>query len=171
MSDLAEVRRFWPRATGNDDYYKVKVRGVSLSIWATDDYGAPHWEVCVIDGRADVAKVRANRWHQLHRDNNPIGPTIAAAMAAAGFGVRPIGRYRETFNQFQDRTQGKAIRHRAWHKRKYRDGPVMLFADLCNKHDDGRLMWPVLLESRQRPRKGVRLGKARRTQAVRGGRG
>ena len=151
MSDLAEIRRFWPRAIN------VRLHGHKICVQPSKGskftLTKPHVWWCIADQRGGL-------WTYYERS------TLAAAMAAAGFAQRPIGRYRETFNQYADRTQGKAIKHRAWHDRKYRDKPVMLFAETCRRHDDGTVAWPVLLESRQRPRKGVRLGRGLSSAAV-----
>jgi len=150
MSDLAEIRRFWPHAGHwylfGELYVPKPTRRYMLSATQSSD------------GSWYVTRYEASCTRMAFFD----GPTIAAAMAAAGFAQRPIGRYRETFNQYADRTQGKPVKHRAWHARRYSDKPVMLFADTCQRHDDGTVAWPVLLESRQRPRKGVRLGKLKR---------
>jgi len=154
MNDLAEIRRFWPKATTTlREVYSPTKNPLGPRSWYLSRGSDGEW---LLSDWCEIAKTFV--WHT--------GPTIAAAMAAAGFAQRPIGRYRETFNQYADRTQGKPVKHRAWHARRYSDKPVMPFSDTCMRHDDGTASWPVLLESRQRPRKKVRLGKRGRRLAL-----
>ena len=158
MTDLQEIRRFWPwMPPPHVDYlghkdYQCRRRGVH---YLAHRHQAQWW--------VSAVNQHSRSWSEVFVDEDGYriggGDTIAAAMAAAGFAQRPIGRYRETFNQYADRLNDKAMRYRAWHDRRYRDKPIMPLADACKRHDDGTRLWPVLLESRQRPRKGVRLGK------------
>lgn len=111
MSDLAEIRRFWPRATC------LPLSDGRLA-WIPE-------KLCLIDLRVTKAGNYAVVRHD-PRDAWEVvgfGDTIAAAMAAAGFGRRLPGI------------------HAIW-----RRGDATA----------------IKLESRQRPRKGVRLGKAKR---------
>jgi len=115
--DLAEVRRFWPKAGSwylfGEVYVPKPIKQHMLSAMQSSDGS---WYVTRYeDGCA--------------RSTHFVGPTIAAAMAAAGFGVRPIVGYRS----------------------------CRLTVDRLKKDlGTGSL---VKLESRQRPRKGVRFGK------------
>ena len=124
MRDLAEVRRFWPGATVLDFcgplYVARPVRRHELTIAESSDGS---W--FLHDWRDGFAYHKA--------------PTIAAAMAAAGFGVRPKG-WRAI-----DR-KGRTEASRAWQK-----GP---WSDYCR----------VPPQSRQRPRKGARLGNKKRCE-------
>jgi hypothetical protein len=125
VRDLMEVRRFWPNAGRRyllgDCYIARPVEHFML--------GA----VRSIDGSWSVTRYYDGLIRPRHFD----GPTIAAAMAAAGFGVRPKG-WRAI-----DR-KGRTEASRAWQK-----GP---WSDYCR----------VPPQSRQRPHKGVRLGNKKR---------
>lgn len=175
MGDLQEIRRFWPWMRECDwfgprrAFWSRRYRGVQVVVARMDAalWAQAGWAVTFCDDRSR-RRSKSDPWdgNQFFTARSHKGSTIAAAMAAAGFAQRPIGRYRETFNQYADRTQGKPVKHRAWHARRYRDKPVMPFADTCQRHDDGTVAWPVLLESRQRPRKGVRLGRRGRRLAL-----
>jgi hypothetical protein len=127
MRDLAEVRRFWPKAAEIDFcgplYVARPVRRHELTI--AESLGGGWFLSDWRDGGPELSAVYR-------------GPTIAAAMAAAGFGVRKKG-WRAI-----DR-KGRTEVSRAWQKGSW--------PDYCR----------VPPQSRQRPRKRVRLGgKARR---------
>ena len=130
MSDLAEVRRFWPKAA---KWYLF-----------TDIYIAKP----VAQHKISISRHSNGSWYVTRYLSKPLrwrcqffdGDSIAAAMAAAGFGVRQEGPYAE--------------RKRQQHYWRFPNG----FDPF------------VKLDSRQRPRKGVRLGKERRAQAAKGGR-
>ncbi len=121
--DLAEVRRFWPKAVELDFcgplYVARPVRRHELTIAESADGS---W--FLHDWRGGCAYHKA--------------PTIAAAMAAAGFVARKVGMHRS----------------------------LRLFLQAENRHPWNPEDWKprrTPLQSRQRPRKGVRLGgKARR---------
>jgi hypothetical protein len=124
--DFAEVRWFWPKAVELDFcgplYVARPVRRHKLTIAESADGS---W--FLHDWRGGCAYHKA--------------PTIAAAMAAAGFWVRKKG-WRAI-----DR-KGRTEASRAWQK-----GP---WSDYCR----------VPPQSRQRPRKGVRLGREKRKARV-----
>ncbi len=123
MRDLAEVRRFWPKATKHDVFgplYAAKPLS-NGSIVILECAGGKGFLVCW-RGKAEVCG----------------GPTIAAAMAAAGFGKRKHGPYAM-------HNRGMAGVARAWQK-----GPWKGYDRVPHV-------------TRQRPRKRARLGgKARR---------
>jgi hypothetical protein len=125
MNDLAEVRRFWPNAGRRyllgDCYIARPVEHFML--------GA----VRSIDGSWSVTRYYDGLIRPRHFD----GPTIAAAMAAAGFGQRKPDKYAR---QRQQKSR--------W------------VAELQHRLDD--LFSLTQLQSRQRPRKGVRLGNKKR---------
>ncbi len=129
MRDLAEVRRFWPKAAEIDFcgplYVARPVRRHELTI--AESLGGGWFLSDWRDGGPELSAVYR-------------GPTIAAAMAAAGFAQRPEGYYRETTR---------------WRK--------------TWRGISGEYTTPALV-SRQRPRKGVRLGK-RRARTAKGGPG
>ena len=149
MSDLQEIRRFWPWVRAKDyapgvGFYLHDRRGVymgasySKAIWQFP----AGWAVWAHDNR----KWRTHKSNPWSGADIEVGagvrhPTIAAAMAAAGFGVRPKG--------------WRAIDR--------------LGRTQANKRTQQGL-WPgycrIPLESRQRPRKGVRLGKRGRRLAL-----
>lgn len=132
MRDLAEVRRFWPGATVLDFcgplYVARPVRWHWLTIAESFDGGwfLSDWR----DGGPELSAVYR-------------GPTIAAAMAAAGFAKRPKGGH---------------AKRRAMLALSARLHPML----------PGKTRIPLVY--RQRPRKGARLGKGRRAQAAKGGR-
>lgn len=140
MLDLAEVRRFWPWMrpphvdyTGHADY-QCRRRGVH---YLAHQHQAQWW--------VSVVNWHCRPWSEVFVDHDGYriggGDTVAEAMAAAGFGVRPKG-WRAI-----DR-KGRTEASRAWQK-----GP---WSDYCR----------VPPQSRQRPRKGVRLGKRGRRLAL-----
>ncbi len=125
MRDLAEVRRFWPRAT-----QQGLRRWVPLS-------GGTGLEIVFRRG-SDTWSVKDWRHGRVKTRN---GDTIAAAMAAAGFGVREPDEY------------ARNRQHKSRWVTEFQRGEGGLFS-----------MTP--LQSRQRPRKGVRLGKRGRRLAL-----
>lgn len=117
MGDLQEIRRFWPKATC------LPLSDGRLA-WIPE-------KLCLIDLRVTKAGNYAVVRHDPKAawDVVGFGDTIAAAMAAAGFGVRPKGTFR----------------------RKARDVWRFCKCNVCRaKHG---------FACRQRPRKGVRLGR------------
>ena len=120
MRDLAEIRRFWPRAVRSWDGYIYSFHPLKDARLALVNRPAGVW--CLADKRG--AKV----WTRHERS------TIAAAMAAAGFAARKVGKWRS----------------------------LRLFLEAENRHpwnpDDWK-PYKTPLQSRQRPRKGARLGK------------
>jgi hypothetical protein len=137
MRDLAEVRRFWPKAAEIDFcgplYVARPVRRHELTI--AESLGGGWFLSDWRDGGPELSAVYR-------------GPTIAAAMAAAGFARRPKSKFRN-----QD-------------KRAKYCGQILFPSSRVKPF---KTFTPM--ESRQRPRKGVRLGKGRRAQAAKGGRG
>ena len=129
MSELAEVRRYWPRAK----------RYKSGSYSAVPNWRK--WYACLFpceDGRdISVGEVDGNTsYHH--------APTIAEAMRAAGFGVRPLGGFA------RQRRLRVAVRKQA--------ADLWGFGATLTGDD------PVRLCDRQRPRKGVRLGACKRRE-------
>jgi hypothetical protein len=149
-SDLAEVRRFWPWMRPSDwfgdkrAFWSRTVRGVQVTV-------AFHGPVLWSPGWYSVAffDCRSRRWSKssprsgsdFFDDHTAVGPTIAAAMAAAGFGVHKPDKYAR---QRQQKSR--------W------------VAELQRRNGD--LFSMTQLESRQRPRKGARLGKRGRRLAL-----
>jgi hypothetical protein len=119
VHDLMEVRRFWPKATVLDFCGPMYVARPVRWHWLTiaESFGGGWFLSDWRDGDPELCAVYR-------------GPTIAAAMAAAGFGVRPVRSYRS----------------------------CRLTVDRL-KQDLGITGSLVKLQYRQRPRKGVRLGK------------
>ena len=119
MSDIQEIRRFWPKAVW----------------WGANTHAATNW----LRGLLWIERVKLDSYRVVFaypwRRRMFDGPTIAAAMAAAGFGER-------------------------------KKGP-------CAKRNRQESYWSlpggydpfVKLEGRQRPRKGVRLGRRGRRKA------
>jgi len=125
--ELQQVRRYWPRAKQSG---QLRVDGAVLwTIYVA--YGSRRLQIVVYaDGTASVGGWLLPIQSQ---------PTIAEAMRAAGFGVRPLGEFSGRPN---------AVQH-AW------------------SADNGRGGWCVFLascalQSTQRPRKGARLGLRKR---------
>ena len=153
MDDLAEIRRFWPWVRAKDQkphgFYLRNRRGIYLGIGygeAIFQFPAGWW-IWVQDER-DWRERRRNPWSGANF-YTPAGvrhPTIAAAMAAAGFGERKRGEFAER-------------RHR-WLTTRFGALRLWGFAPTLSGYE------PVKLESRQRPRKGVRLGKRGRRLAL-----
>ena len=112
MSDIQEIRRFWPKAVS------VRLHGHKICVQPSKGSKFTLTKPHVWWGIADQ---RGGLWTYYERS------TLAAAMAAAGFGERLPGI--------------RAIWRRG-------DAPA------------------IKLESRQRPRKGVRLGKRGRRLAL-----
>lgn len=127
MNDLQEIRRFWPKATQRGLRRFVPLSGgtgLDIVFWPSKQL----WGV--------------RRW-RFRRSCTYIGPTIAAAMAAAGFAERKKGFFAE-YNEVDTAVWLMVTKH---HADKYA----------------GKTRIP--LKSRQRPRKGVRLGKRGRRLA------
>jgi hypothetical protein len=125
VRDLAEVRRFWPNAGRRyllgDCYIARPVEHFMLGAVRSNDGS---WSV-------------TRYYNGVIRPRHFDGPTIAAAMAAAGFGERKWTGYRES---------------RPWWHR----------ARAQHYRETGELLDRVPLASSQRPRKGVRLGNKKR---------
>lgn len=142
MSDLQEIRRFWPWMppphVDTDGYhtYTAERRGVRYLV---HQHQAQWWlSVCNSGSRS---------WSEVFVDEDGYriggGDTIAAAMAAAGFAEREKGFFAE-YNQVD----------------------TAVWLRVTKRHADkyaGRTRIPP--QSRQRPRKGVRLGKRGRRLA------
>jgi len=110
--ELAEVRRYWPRA-------RVQWHDEEATCYCVP--GA--W--CIV--HADSASTIVRDWSGRESRIRAGAPTIAEAMRAAGFGVRPLGEFARTA------------------------ASAALLA-----YDQPQLA------TRQRPRKGVRLGRCKR---------
>jgi hypothetical protein len=124
MNDLAEIRRFWPKATWWGKNMHAAANGLRGLLWIERVKAGLHRVVYVPEN-----------WGRKDFD----GPTIAAAMAAAGFARRPKGGH---------------SKRRAMLATSAKLHPML----------PGKTRIP--LESRQRPRKGVRLGKRGRRLAL-----
>ena len=126
MNDLAEIRQFWPKATWWGKNMHAAANGLRGLLWIER----------VKVGLHRVVYVPEN-WGRKDFD----GPTIAAAMAAAGFGERKWTGYRE--------------KRPWWHQ-----------AREAHRLETGEVIDKQPLQSRQRPRKKVRLGKRGRRLAL-----
>lgn len=148
MSDLREIRRYWPwtRIRWPASAITSRRRNVSLSCDLTDEFSdGLYWKVYIGDGRHSPQKARNNPWtKEPCKSVTSYGLTIAAAMSAAGFGERKKGFFAE-----------------------YNEVDTAVWLRVTKRHADkyaGKTRIP--LESSQRPRKGVRLGKRRRRLAL-----
>ena len=127
MSDLAEIRQFWPRATTTlAGVYTPTRNPLGFRSWYLSQKSDGEW---LLSDWCEIEKTFT--WHA--------GPTIAAAMAAAGFAQRPKGGH---------------SKRRAMLATSAKLHPML----------PGKTRIP--LESRQRPRKKVRLGKRGRRLAL-----
>lgn len=145
MSDLQEIRRFWPWMRECDwfgprrAFWSRRYRGVQVVVARMDAalWAQAGWAVTFCDDRSR-RRSKSDPWdgNQFFTARSHKGSTIAAAMAAAGFAVKPEGKYRETNR-------------------------------LCKvwRGISGEYVTPALV-SCQRPRKGVRLGKHGRRLAL-----
>ena len=127
MSDLQEIRRFWPKAKEFD---------VFGPLYVAKPFGATSFVIMECADGTYLAKRRKTAW-------SFTGPTIAAAMAAAGFAERKKGFFAE-YNQVD----------------------TAVWLRVTKRHADkyaGRTRIPLVF--RQRPRKGVRLGRRGRRLA------
>ena len=149
MRDLAEIRRFWPWVKAKDQkpsrgFYPRNRRGVYMGMGYSEaifQFPAGWW-IWVQDDR-DWRERRRNPWSGANVDT-PAGvryPTIAAAMAAAGFAERKPDKYARQREQ------------------------LSRWVAECQR-GEGDFFSMTQPESRQRPRKGVRLGKRGRRLAL-----
>lgn len=130
MSELAEVRRYWPRA-------RVQWRDEEATSYCVP--GA--W--CIV--RADSASTIIRDWSGRESHIRARASTIAEAMRAAGFGVRPLGEF---------------ARHRQ-RRQLVRQQSADLWGFAATLTGDDL----VRLADLQRPRKGVRMGRRKRSGA------
>ncbi len=145
MRDLAEVRRFWPwMRPPHVDYLghaDYQCRRRGVHYLAHQHQGQSWVSVVNQHGRP---------WSTVFVDDDGYriggGDTLSAAMAAAGFGAREPDKYAR--------------------QRKQKSRWVTE-----SQRGEGNLFSMTPLQSRQRPRKRARLGKARRAQAAKGRRG
>lgn len=136
MRELAEVRRYWPRAKR----YK------------SGNYSAvPNWRkwyACLFpcDDAWDISVGEVDGCTRCHH-----APTIAEAMRAAGFGPRRLGEFARKATKRHEQQQRIIESGRC--------GPTWAAAS-------ARLLayYQPQLADRQRPRKGVRLGKRKRME-------
>ena len=143
MSDLAEIRKFWPwMRPPHVDYlghadFQCRRRGVH---YLAHQHQSQWW--------VSVVNWHGRPWSEVFVDDDGYriggGDTIAEAMAAAGFAKRPKGGHAKL---------------RAMLALSARLHPMLT----------GKTRIPIAY--RQRPRKGVRLGKGCRARAAKGGRG
>ena len=146
--ELREVRRYWPRARyagwdwhgwqSEDEPGVLYMRYSSERRWWRKRY-----ELCLDEEQGGWRVIDSNQ-DQLGR-----GATIAEAMRAAGFGVRPLGKHaRELVKRAEYRQQimGYAALGPSWAA-----GAARLLA-----------YYQPRLADRQRPRKGARLGRRKR---------
>jgi hypothetical protein len=155
MSDLAEVRRFWPWMRPSNwfgdkrAFWSRTVRGVQVAVaFHGPVLWSPGWySVSFFDSRSRRwSKSSPRSGNDFFDPHASVGPTIAAAMAAAGFGERKPDKYARQRKQ------------------------LSRWVAECQR-GEGDFFSMTQPEYRQRPRKGVRLGKARRAQAAKGRRG
>ncbi len=149
MRDLAEVRRFWPWMRPSDwfgdrrAFWARTVRGVQVSVaFHGPVLWSPGWySVSVFDSRSRRwSKSSPRSGNDFFDDRVGVGPTIAAAMAAAGFGKRKHDEY------------ARNRQHKSRWVTEFQRGEGGLFS-----------MTPLVY--RQRPCKGVRFGKRGRRLA------
>jgi hypothetical protein len=149
MRDLAEIRRFWPWVRAKDQkpsrgFYPRNRRGVYMGLGYSEALWKfpAGWNVWVTDDRPWQAR-KSNPWSgsDIETEAGVRHPTIAAAMAAAGFGVRPKGW--RAIDRIGRTQANKRTQQGLW-------------PDYCR----------VPLQSRQRPHKKVRLGKRGRRLAL-----
>ena len=131
MTNLQQVRRYWPKAriqwidTTSTRFAVPGGRGVWITVYPD---GATVTIDTIMSGRFSYS-----------------GRTIPEAMRAAGFWVRPLGT--------------TAIYRKGWHELR-RDIQIAIgFSPRVSSENHTRL------QSRQRPRKGARLGARRRMEA------
>lgn len=146
MGELQEIRRFWPWMRPADWFGDKRAfwaginRGVQVTVGRRDAvlFGKQGWDVSFFDSRP-FRRCKTDPWNgnQFFTTDPHFGPTIAAAMAAAGFAERKKPSEFTTM------------------RRKF-----SALTKACQKHWPSHTHKP--LESRQRPRKKVRLGKAKR---------
>ena len=134
--ELADVRRYWPRAQRYKSGNYSAVRN-----WRK-------WYACLFPCNEgwDIVVAEVDGGTSYHHDS-----TIAEAMRAAGFGVRPLGEFARATTKRQECRQRIIESGRC--------GPTWAAAS-------ARLLAYYLpqLADHQRPRKGVRLGKRKRRQ-------
>ena len=144
MHDLPEVRRYWPRARyagwnwhgwqSEDEPGVLYMRYSSERRWWRKRY-----ELCLDEEQGGWRVIDSN-WYQIGR-----GDTIAEAMRAAGFGRRKPG-FHSMLN----------LKMSEWHR---------YWLDTLGQNWR-KLLWesgfPKTYATRQRPRKGARLGRRKR---------
>lgn len=149
MGELQEIRRFWPWVRAKDQkqdrgFYPRNSRGVYMGLGYSEALWKfpAGWSVWVTDDRLWQTR-KSNPWSgsDIKTEAGVRHATIAAAMAAAGFAARKVGKYRS----------------------------LRLFLEAENRHPwdaDNWKPYKTPLQSRQRPRKKVRLGKRGRRLAL-----
>lgn len=153
MSDLQEIRRFWPWMRECDwfgprrAFWSRRYRGVQVVVARMDAalWAQAGWAVTFCDDRSR-RRSKSDPWdgNQFFTARSHKGSTIAAAMAAAGFAERKKGFFSE-----------------------YNEVDTAVWMRVTKRHADkyaGRTR--IQRESRQRPRKGVRLGRRGRRLAL-----
>lgn len=136
--ELQQVRRYWPRARyagwnwhgwqSEDEPGVLYMRYSSERLW---------WRKrCVL-----CLDEEQGGWHVVDSNQDQLGrgATIAEAMRAAGFGVRPLGEY--------------ASRLKSARTVVYRRGTYVVISTID---------WPPMCVDRQRPYHGARLGRRKR---------
>ena len=130
--ELQQVRRYWPRARMSGQL--LADGAVVLTVYAVGRRGRVPIHVYA-DGTATV--------------DGRVFSTIAEAMRAAGFGVRPLGKHareRVKHSEYRKQLMGHADLGPVWAA-----GAARLLA-----------YYQPRLADRQRPRKGARLGRRKR---------
>lgn len=142
MNDLQEIRQFWPwmRPPHVDYLGHHDYQCIRRGVHYLAHQHQAQWWVSVVNQHS-------RSWSEVFVDDDGHrtggGDTIAAAMAAAGFAERNWTGYRQK---------------RPWWRQ----------ARETHRLETGEVIDKTLLESRQRPRKGVRLGKRGRRIAFAG---
>lgn len=149
---MSEIRRFWPWVKATDHFgmrgfWSTTHRGVQVVAAFYKPFGQfpERWDVSFFDDRSR-RRSKSAPWigNGFFGPPDGRGPTIAAAMAAAGFAQRPKGLFAD-----------------------YRYLTAAVWIETAKRNPErfaGRTRIP--LESRQRPRKGVRLGTRQRRAAL-----
>lgn len=130
--ELAEVRRYWPRAVTMVAGQWYTAAGLKADLYHIGQV----WQVTI------TTPGSAYRRH--------CQPTIAAAMRAAGFGVRPLGEFARA--QHKRAAYRKLLMDSAALGPSWAAGAAKLLA-----------YYQPVLTITQRPRKGARLGQRKRT--------
>ena len=146
MRDLAEIRRFWPWVKTKDQkrdrgFHPRNRRGVYMGLGYSEALWKfpAGWSVWVQDDRHWSAR-KVNPWSgsDIETEAGVRHPTIAAAMAAAGFAERKPDKYARQREQ------------------------LSRWVAECQR-GEGDFFSMTQPQSRQRPRKGVRLGQRKRS--------